>query len=41
MHTGLAISFPVGLYAMIAPKSRLALKGFIDVGVGLVDGDYR
>ena len=40
-ETGLAISFPVGLYARIAPRSRLALKRFIDVGAGVVDGDYR
>ena len=37
VHTGLAISFPAGLYARIAPRSRLALKRFIDVGAGVVD----
>ena len=41
MKTGLSISFPTGLYARIAPRSGLALKRFIDVGVGVVDGDYR
>ena len=41
VKTGLAISFPAGLYARIAPRSRLALKKFIDVGVGVVDADYR
>ena len=41
MHTGLAISFPAGLYARIAPRSGLALKKFIDVGAGVVDHDYR
>ena len=41
VQIGLAISFPVGLYARITPKSRLALKKFIDVGVGVVDVDYR
>ena len=40
MPTGLAISFPAGLYARIAPRSGLALKRFIDVGAGVVDGDY-
>ena len=41
VHTGLAISFPAGLYARIAPRSGLALTKFIDVGVGVVDHDYR
>ena len=41
MKTGLSISFPAGLYARIAPRSGLALKKFIDVGVGVVDADYR
>ena len=41
MKTGLAISFPAGLYARIAPRSGLALKKFIDVGAGVVDADYR
>ena len=41
MQTGLAISFPAGLYARIAPRSRLALKKFIDVGAGVLDSDYR
>ena len=41
VQTGLAISFPAGLYARIAPRSGLALKKFIDVGAGVVDSDYR
>ena len=41
VNTGLAISFPAGLYARIAPRSGLALKKFIDVGAGVVDHDYR
>ena len=41
VKTGLSISFPIGLYARIAPRSGLALKKFIDVGAGVVDGDYR
>ena len=41
VQTGLAISFPIGLYARIAPRSRLALKKLIDVGADVVNGDYR
>ena len=41
VKTGLAISFPAGLYTRIAPRSGLALKKFIDVGAGVVDHDYR
>ena len=41
VHTRLAISFPAGLYARIAPRSGLALKKFIDVGAGVGDHDYR
>ena len=41
VKTGLSISFPTSLYAKIAPRSRLALKKFIDVGAGVVDSDYR
>ena len=37
---GLAVSLPLGTYAWIAPRSRLATKNFIDVGVGVVDSDY-
>ena len=41
MQTRLALlSFPVGLYARIAPRSGLALKKFIDVGAGVVNSDY-
>ena len=40
VQTGLAISFPVGLYTKIAPRSGLALKKFIDVGPGIVNSDY-
>ena len=41
VQTGLSISFPTGLYARIAPRLGLALKKFIDVGAGVVDGDYH
>ena len=40
VKTGLSISFPIGLYARIAPRSGLALKKFIDVEAGVVDSDY-
>ena len=41
VKTGLAISFPPGMYARIAPRSGLAVKKFIDVGAGVIDQDYR
>ena len=41
VKTGLAISFPPGMYARIAPRSGLAVKKLIDVGAGVIDQDYR
>ena len=41
VQTGLAISFPEGLYTRIAPRLGLALKRFIDVGAVVVDADYK
>ena len=41
VQTGLAISFPSGVYARIAPRSRLAVKKFIDMGAGVISSDYR
>ena len=41
VKTGLAVSLPPGIYAWIAPSSRLTARNFIDVGVGVVDSDYR
>jgi len=41
VSTGLQIAPPAGHYARIAPRSGLASKLFIDVGAGVVDGDYR
>ena len=38
---GIAIEIPKGLYARIAPRSGLSVKKSIDVGAGVVDGDYR
>ena len=41
VQTGLAISFPAGFYARIAPRLGLALKKFIDVGAAVVNSDYH
>ena len=41
VHTGLAISLPSGVYARIAPHSRLAIKKFIDMGARVIDSDYQ
>lgn len=41
VRTDIQISLPSGCYARIAPRSSLALEHFIDVGAGVVDGDYR
>ena len=41
MKIGLEIAIPEGTYARIAPRSGLAVKQFIDVVAGVVDGDYR
>ena len=35
------MSLPPGTYARIAPRSGLTIRNFIDVGVGVVDLDYR
>ena len=40
INMGIAIAFPSGLYARVAPCSGLALK-YIDVGAGVIDGDFR
>ena len=39
--TGLVVQVPAGTYGRVAPRSGLALKRGIDVGAGVVDGDYR
>ena len=36
----IAVKVPAGAYGRIAPRSGLALKEFVDVGGGVVDGDY-
>ena len=40
IETRLAVSLPLGTYAHIAPRLRLATRNFIDIGVGVVDSDY-
>lgn len=40
-QTGLSISLLTGVYARVTPRSGLALKKFTDVGVGIIDNDYR
>ncbi|XP_044973932.1 deoxyuridine 5'-triphosphate nucleotidohydrolase-like [Hordeum vulgare subsp. vulgare] len=39
--TDLSISIPEGTYAHIALRSGLALKHSIDVGIGVIDANYR
>lgn len=41
ISTGIAVELPVGVYGRVAPRSGLAVKSFIDVGVGVIDKDYR
>eukprot|EP00490_Sorites_sp_Unknown_P000036 CAMPEP_0114657172 /NCGR_PEP_ID=MMETSP0191-20121206/13459_1 /TAXON_ID=126664 /ORGANISM="Sorites sp." /LENGTH=203 /DNA_ID=CAMNT_0001875883 /DNA_START=105 /DNA_END=716 /DNA_ORIENTATION=+ len=41
VKTDLSIGLPVGCYGRIAPRSGLAYKNFIDIGAGVIDGDYR
>ena len=41
IKTGLAMAIPAGCYGRIAPRSGLAWKKFIDIGVGVIDADYR
>ena len=40
IEIGLAVSLPLGTYSRIAPRSGLAPKKFINIGVGVVDLDY-
>ena len=41
VKTGLVIAIPEGTYARIAPRLELAVKSFIDMGVGVVDDGYH
>lgn len=38
---GIKIQLPEGTYGRIAPRSGLAINNFIDVGAGVIDGDFR
>ena len=40
VQTDISVMIPQGTYARIAPRSGLALKNGINVGAGVVDGDY-
>ena len=39
--TQIAIKVPKGTYGRITPRSGLAAKHGIDIGVGVIDTDYR
>jgi dUTP pyrophosphatase len=39
--TDISIKLPPGTYGRVAPRSGLAVKKFLDVGAGVIDGDYR
>ena len=41
IKTDISIIVPKGTYGRIAPRSGLAVKHYIDVGAGVIDGDYR
>ncbi|GMP23760.1 hypothetical protein CsSME_00001242 [Camellia sinensis var. sinensis] len=41
ISTGLALEIPPGTYGRIAPRSGLALQNGINIGVGVIDPDYR
>jgi dUTP pyrophosphatase len=41
VKTDLSIQLPPGCYGRIAPRSGLSLHHHIDVGGGVVDGNYR
>jgi len=40
VDTGFSMAFAGNMYARIAPRSGLAVRG-IDVGAGVIDADYR
>lgn len=39
--TGVALALPPNTYGRVAPRSSLAYLAGIDVGGGVIDGDYR
>eukprot|EP01134_Creolimax_fragrantissima_P006096 CFRG6096T1 len=41
IKTDISIAIPEGCYGRVAPRSGLSWKHHIDVGAGVIDGDYR
>ncbi|XP_015790010.1 deoxyuridine 5'-triphosphate nucleotidohydrolase-like [Tetranychus urticae] len=41
VKTGICAVAPEGCYLRVAPRSGLALKDWIQIGAGVIDGDYR
>ena len=41
IKTDLQVALPRGCYGRVAPRSGLAAKNSIDIGAGVIDGDYR
>lgn len=41
VDTDIGVVIPIGAYGQIASRSGLALKHGLDVGAGVIDGDYR
>jgi deoxyuridine 5'-triphosphate nucleotidohydrolase len=41
ISTGIALAVPPGTYTRITPRSGLAVKHRIDIGVGVIDEEYR
>lgn len=41
VKTDIAVALPDGCYGRVAPRSSLSWKHHIDVGAGVIDGDYR
>ncbi|XP_006881851.1 PREDICTED: deoxyuridine 5'-triphosphate nucleotidohydrolase, mitochondrial-like [Elephantulus edwardii] len=41
VKTDIQIALPSGCYGKVAPRSGLAAKHFLNVGVGVIDEDYR
>lgn len=40
VQRGLTFNLPLGTYAKVAPCSRHAMTRFIDMGAGVVNGNY-
>ncbi|XP_045623946.1 deoxyuridine 5'-triphosphate nucleotidohydrolase, mitochondrial [Procambarus clarkii] len=41
IKTDIQVELPENCYGRVAPRSGLAWKNHIDVGAGVIDGDYR